>query len=292
MSKYTTEVRYICEVNAGLNYSEGYNSINEILDKCSDKIFNFEYPIFDELYKPILEKKILKHYYTREIATETVGLWKHFLDMKMNEIMPYYNQLYKSQLLEFNPLYEVDLYTEYNKTGNSESIGNTKNTGNISDTGEEDYLRTDGLTNERKDTGLDVVSTDITNLNTRWDIYSDTPQGSLTNVENENYLTNARKIVDDSTGSNTEASTTYGKTVTTTDTGTQRNKGDSSNTREIDTKTDTSNHTDTLESYLQHVWGKTPGASFSKLLKEYRETFLNIDMMVINELKDLFFNLW
>ena len=67
MSKYTTELRYVCEVESGLVDSEGFNSINTILDNCRANIFNFDYPIFDETYRPVLEKKILKHYYTREI---------------------------------------------------------------------------------------------------------------------------------------------------------------------------------------------------------------------------------
>ena len=31
MSTYTTEVRYICEVEAGLNESGGYKSVDDIL---------------------------------------------------------------------------------------------------------------------------------------------------------------------------------------------------------------------------------------------------------------------
>lgn len=292
MSKYTTEVRYICEVNAGLNYSEGYNSINDILDNCVDKVFDFPFPIFDEAYRPVIEKKILKHYYTREIGTETVGLWKHFLDMKMNEIMPYYNQLYKTQLLEFNPLYEVDLYTEHTKQGDSNSVQNTANTGTISDDGEESFTRTDALKRTSQDSGTEGDSGSVVNKNVRWDIYSDTPQGALTNVNNESYLTNARKITDDGTGSTNTNTKTFGKKVVTDDTGTQTNVGTKENTRTLDTRTNSSGNISTTEDYLQHVWGKTPGASYSKLLKEYRETFLNIDMMIINELKDLFFNLW
>ena len=292
MSKYTTEVRYICEVNAGLNYSEGYNSINDILDKCVDKVFDFPFPIFDEAYRSIIEKKILKHYYTREIGAETVGLWKHFLDMKMNEIMPYYNQLYKTQLLEFNPLYEVDLYTEHRKQGDSNSVQNTANTGTISDDGDESFTRTDALKRTSQDSGTEGDSGAVVNKNIRWDIYSDTPQGALTNVNNESYLTNARKISDDGTGSTNTNTKTFGKKVVTDDTGTQTNVGTKENTRTLDTQTNIAGNISTTEDYLQHVWGKTPGASYSKLLKEYRETFLNIDMMIINDLKDLFFNLW
>ena len=109
MSKYTTEVRFICENSAGLSESEGADNVDSILDKCWNKVFNFDFPIFDENYRQILCRKILKHYYTREIAHETVGRWKLALNAKLNEIMPYYNQLYKSELLEFNPFYDVDL---------------------------------------------------------------------------------------------------------------------------------------------------------------------------------------
>ena len=113
MSQYTTELRYICESLAGLEHSVGYSDIDEVIDNSYDKIFDFNYPIFDENYRPLLEKKILKHFYTREIGQETYGLWKLKLNTKMNEIMPYYNKLYNSELLEFNPLYDVDLTTSF-----------------------------------------------------------------------------------------------------------------------------------------------------------------------------------
>ena len=63
LSKYTTEVRYICETAANLTESKGYSYIDEILTAAAPKIFDFEFPIYDENYRSILEKKILKHYY-------------------------------------------------------------------------------------------------------------------------------------------------------------------------------------------------------------------------------------
>ena len=73
MSKYTTEVRYICENYAQLNASVGYNSVQSVLDNSWDKVFDFDFPIFDENYREPLCKKILKHFYTREICEETVS---------------------------------------------------------------------------------------------------------------------------------------------------------------------------------------------------------------------------
>ena len=114
MAQYTTEVRSICEHYADLQESAGYNSIDSIIEKSAPKIFSFDFPLFDENYRLALEKKILRHYYTREIGDETVGLWKLRLETRLNEIMPYYNQLYKSTLYEFNPFYDVDYTTTNN----------------------------------------------------------------------------------------------------------------------------------------------------------------------------------
>lgn len=235
MSKYTTEVRFICETAAGYDESQGYYKADDIIEKSRGKIFDFEYPIFDVNYRSVLETKILRHYYTREIGLETEGLWKHFLNMKMNEIMPYYNKLYESELLKFNPLYDYDLYRKRD----------TENVGRGTDTG------------TRKNSG-----TSDTNTN-NWQMYSDTPQGSIDGLRSETYLTNATHTTNDS-----------------------NNEIENTETRNL---ASTYNST---EDYLEHVYGKTPGVSYSKMLKEYRDTFLNIDMKIINELSDLFMNVW
>ena len=328
MSKYTTEVRYVCEVESGLVESQGFNSINTILDNSRTKIFNFPYPIFDEAYRPVLEKKILKHYYTREICAETVGLWKHYLDMRMNEIMPYYNKLYNSELLAFNPLYDVDLTKDHTAKGKSDTeherndnetntltrtdnLSTARNSERTDDLTRTDaFTRTDNLKSTSQDSGTQGESGSDVNKNDHWDMYSDTPQGAITNVRNESYLTNARHVVDDGTGSTHSNTTTFGKKVVEDDTGTQQNGGTSKNTgtqniEETETNTGTQKNdgnktfksefttgVNTTEEYLEHVKGKTPGASYSKLLTEYRDTFLNIDMMIIDDLSDLFFGLW
>lgn len=263
MSKYTTEVRFICETYAGMIESEGQNSVNDIIRNSRDKVFDFYFPIYDENYRSVLETKILKHYYTREIGCETVGLWKHFLDMKLNEIMPYYNQLYKSATIEFNPMYDFDYSTTSNRNiGNDESTS-SQSKEEYSDSG----TRTDNLAHH--DTTV--------NNDTSKDKYSDTPQGALTNVENETYLTNARIIDDSGTVTNDGSNTGTQKN----DTSGNRN-GNMNGNRKF-------NSTD---EYIEHVSGKRNSLSYSKMLMEYRDTFLNIDMEVINSLSTLFINLW
>lgn len=271
MSKYTTELRFICEREAGLTESKSYSYIDQILNACTPKIFDFSFPIFDENYRGVLEKKILRHYYTREIGAETYGLWKHFLCTKMNEIMPYYNKLYQTELIDFNPLFDTDLTIDHTfqnvKNGSEDSTD--RMTGTVTDN---NTFSTNVSDESEKSTEGTTGSTDA---------YSDTPQGALTGVLNGNYLTNARKI--DGTDS---------ETVSVTAEGTR--EGESQNTKSYNTQNTGNkiNNLDTTEDYLEHIKGKRGGLSFSKMIKDYRDVIINIDMMVIKDLSDLFLNLW
>lgn len=307
MSKYTTEVRFICETAAGLETSQGYTSVNKIIEKALPSVFDFTFPIFDESYRNVLETKILKHYYTREIGLESVGLWKLKLETKLNEIMPFYNQLYKSELLEFNPFYDVDLTRDHklNKTENTkqsgtEEVDTTKN-GSVTDettTEENGNQNSTSNTNINNTTGSTSEET-AGNTKTHYDKYSDTPQGSLQNVQNDTYLTNARMIndTDSQTGKTTVTRNDESNSTTTSNTDTNNTvdttRNINTNDRENRNTTQSANRDLTsLDDYLEHVKGKNGGASYSALLKEYRQTFLNIDMQIINELDELFVLLW
>ena len=238
MSKYTTELRFICESEAGYLESVGYNSVNDVISEARTKIFSFDYPIFDDTYKEVLETKILKHFYTREIGSETYGLFKLRLDAKMNEIMPYYNKLYNSELIEFNPIYASDITRIH--------MGSKQDNGEYSESVAGSY------NNNKADT---VNSTNL---------YSETPQGSLQGVDNGSYLTNATK--------NQYTDETY-------------ENGTNSNAKMGNT---TNNTTD---SYTEKVMGYD-GHNPSKMISEFRNTFLNIDMMIIKELESLFMLVW
>lgn len=227
MSKYTTEVRFICEHLAGYNTNQDSNKIDDVIEKSWEKIFTSKANFFNPLYRPILCQKILKHYYFREIGCETVGLWKIWMNTKLEEIMPYYNQLYKSELIEFDPMANIKLISKHETKTNVDSNGNS--------------------TSKNK------------NTDTQKDLYSDTPQGALTGIETETYLTNARKI----TGAGDKTGETQYK-----------------------------DNQDSTENYNETITGKNSSESFSDMLNKYRETFINIDMMIIKEFEELFFQLW
>ena len=195
MSKYTTELRYLIQsgFDLGLN----------------------DYPIFEESYRSKLNEKILNHYYMREIGFETAGLFKRYLNVKMNEIMPYYNQLYLSAQIEFDPLETYSTNEQY----------------------------------ERETTGDNTSQDEGENKS----LQNDTPMGSLQNPFSENYATTSQK---------TNATNT--------------------------TKLNSSEN----EKYSRKLSGKNDSKSNSQLLMEYRQSFLNIDMLIIEELDVLFMQLW
>ena len=69
------------------------------------------YPIFDEGYRPRLNGKIVEHYMLREIAHETPEIFAYRLNVKMNEIMPYYNKLYAATMRDIDIFSTVDTTT-------------------------------------------------------------------------------------------------------------------------------------------------------------------------------------
>ena len=187
MSKYTTELRYICEVNAGETESTGYNDVQEIIDNSWDKIFSFDFPIFDENYREGLCKKIIKHYYTREIAEETYGLWKLRLDARMNEIMPYFNKLYESELIAIEPLVNYRM----NKSGNGSKGG----TDGITDNGSESVMG--NVNGSKVKTGNETLNKAGKEIDTKSGTKTNAKIGNIEDTtEYDGDKTNTRKVLD------------------------------------------------------------------------------------------------
>ena len=318
MSKYTTEVRFICETKSGFTPKELENkSVDEIIDASRDKIFNFVYPIYEEGHKPELEKKILKHYYTREIASETVGLWVLWLNEKLNLIMPKYNKLYKAEKtildkelknidVEYKGIRTDDLLKEenYTRTDNLHEKTNAVRTDNLQSTHQ--AQRNDNL--NEVITGTETRNLTDTHNETKGGNrkFSDTPQGSVTfsetsgvnaqywltdyteTQENDQYteqhtgtINNNSNKKNTGTVTNQEQGTNTGtqKNDSTTDnTGTQKNDGTTANTGTVET-----------ENYESGYRGSK---IYAELIEAYSQKVLNIDMMIVNDLRDLFFKLW
>lgn len=315
MGKYTTEVRYICETYAGETESVGYDNIDEVIDKSYLKIFNNDkipmYKNETEAHRAGLLKKILLHYYTREIGYETVGLWKLKLNQKMIEIMPYYNQLYESAELEFDPFKNVDVTrTHEGEYNDDEKVDNQRDTESHrgihttqeSDTKEDITLRHSKTTTE----GNDVRTNDVVENGNSWVLFSDTPQGGIDGINaaasdlaGNGYLTNATRTI--TTPDEQSVTQTHGDIVETYNAGGDK-KDTTEGHAEVETQTvenangkitdDNTKNNKGTDEYENKDIGKIGTETYQEMLIKYRETFLNIDLMVIRELEKLFMGLW
>lgn len=128
LAKYTMMIKDI--VNS---YYEGTSMrVDDKLDDTRSFIFDFNYPVIDVATKKRIEVAILKHYYYREIAFETIGEFKIKLNDRLNLIMGRYNALYEKQDLSLSPY--INSYLKEVGNNSSTSGVNNENWQTTSDT--------------------------------------------------------------------------------------------------------------------------------------------------------------
>lgn len=129
MAKYTIELRRVCEIYGREeveNWFKSYNLSDFLTKKQIQQIET------DGVWsKDRLAKKIVDHYFMREIGFETPYLFRHYAMVTMNEIMERKLPLIYSNFFEYDPLSNVDFTEEYTREiiGNQENEINTKENG-------------------------------------------------------------------------------------------------------------------------------------------------------------------
>lgn len=241
-----------------LDYHKGANFTVELgaLVESGFDLGLDDYPIFDEEYRAGLNAKIIDHYWFREIGFETAGLFKRFLRRRLSEVMPYYNEVYKTTFQDFDPLAN---YSQTREGGRKTSATQQQQTDNSSSyASKRDETATSTTTTTTDATGRTVNST--------------TPQMQL--AGNEDY---ASALVDTASKSDVD--------------GTAANDA---NSAESGTSTATSNEASAsqgVEDYAEKVSGLV-GMTAPEAVMRWRQSLVNVDLMVINELDDLFMGLY
>lgn len=273
MSKYTTQVRWIIEESTksfpGL-------PISKRVEKACPLIFNFEYPIWLESYRPILEKKILMRYFNKEIGLETVGLWKFYLEEKLNTIMPYYNKLYGTTVKDYDFMTDINSKETYKGNKASNENVNFKTTGNVV----EDSSGRNTMTGSEQFTGTGSNEVNGTNSITKKELKSDLPQANYAGLDYGTDLTDG-----------TQEETVGNKTDIVNDSMTDRESTtNTKNDSNVDSVQEGINKVDLKidDSFTRDKTGASGTHSLTELLVQYRESLINIDNMVITELQDLF----
>ena len=301
---YPPTLKKLCHDMTGLPYG---TRLEEVVAQACPSIFDFAYPMFDESHKQILEQKIIKRYFFREISCTDVVEWQFRLDAKMNEIMPYYNKMYESVGLLTDIFDNVDYTRQYDEntanvgtenTSSTQSIeSNSQNTAtNIGDRSNqsenEAQNQIENNTSNTSNSNREAEKTDFT-LNAT----SDTPQGQLTGLLNNTYLSAAAKVDQNigetessnnvESGSSHSTQNTSGSNSSTdhvVEEKTSQNQGKSDTTGTFDTTSNKSGSRD----YTERVKGKMYGGSKAKTVMEYRKAIMNIDAEIIGRLSGLF----
>jgi hypothetical protein len=125
-------------------YIEGWSqdqtlSVRDRIEVGRTKLFDFDYPIFDPDYKNVFETHFIRHFYMREIGFETEGLFKFYLENWMIINMPYFNKVFESELIQFDPLTNTKMDITDKKTVNKtqdqtgSSDGSSTSSGSLAD---------------------------------------------------------------------------------------------------------------------------------------------------------------
>lgn len=220
------------------------------------KLWDFDFPVprsvvnyngktctvdFD---KERLQQKIVDHYRFRQIGQETPARFKHYLKTRLREIMPYYVQVYEFDAKFRNiedPLESYNLVETFHQA--------TQGSGKLTGKSSSDSSGTNRTTGN----------------NDKLTKFSDTPQGSVENLDS--YLTNATRE---------DASETVNTNAT----------GKASGTSEQATQdSGTQDHTLTRRGNI----GVQP---LGYEVENIRNAFINIDLQIIHELADLFLQVY
>ena len=200
-----------------------------------DNNFDFQltdYPIFDENYRNVLNQKILYHYYENEIGFETAPLFRFYLKQKLNEIMPYYNELYKAQTKLINNnllLNNVNLIETLDGSNTTETNSNSQSTNS-------------GISKNKN-------------------LFQDTPQGTIsqTDIDSQTWATNL-------TLDKNETNNTINDSNSSSGSGTNN--------------------------YIKTIIGNNGGKFNIDILNDIKNNLMNIDLMIIDDLNELFMQIF
>lgn len=244
-----------------------------------------------------LNNKILNHYKYREIGFETIGRFLDELKIALEEIMPYYNQLFFSTDQDYNVKYNVDYLreTKRNRKDTSENTRNEieENMMNSTESTSSESSSEGSNSSEANDSSSTTANVEHNNKS----VNSKTPQGIINigtkDIDSVNYADNLSFSHD----INTDTGTTTGTSTTSSSsdlTGTSSSEKENNQTTNI-TNNVTSNELNNEDEEIQEkIIGNYGMTSTQSLIRQYRELIINVEKQIIEDVRisDLFMKVW
>ena len=245
--------------------------ICEMVDNPLTPVFGFDYEFYcgDNEIKKKFEQKFINHYFFHEIGCEAYGRWNHQLMTRLNTIMPYYRQLYETELAsqDINFLLNKDLTesTTRELSGVENDIGNKR----LSSEENHDITSSSSVNGESSTSSHSTGNHKTSQLNDGVSNAS-LDQGYLTGVSRDD-LTNTDNQQTESSSNNHQQSTGRG----------------TQSQEETNRRENTQIETITFKSQ-----GNIGVTSSAELLQKWREVLINIDEMIIKDCRDLFMQVY
>ena len=265
MSRYTMQLRAV-EKLYGHNELKSWFMDYEMSDYLNAEQLSLIAERLPNWSKEKLAEKCIAKYYMREIGFETPYLFKHFLKVKLDEIMQIKMPYLYSLAIEYDPLVNVDYKESYTKSTEGTNTGTNQNTENV---GEES-------TSAGTSSGTTTGNTESSGL----EVNSDTPQGEISKSS----------ILGGSYASQTSANENETTSSTATDT-----QDTTSLDRDIErTQNGSYSQADTKEETFTRTMRGNSGVmtTAQKLIEQYRKIQIAVDKEIIDELDSLFIGLF
>ena len=190
MATYTIELRRLCELYTREEIENWFKDY-DIFDYLTNK----QYEVIENTglwNKNKLARKIVDHYYMREIGLETPELFKHYAKVKMQEIMESKLPLIYSNAIQYDPLVNVDYEETFERNikgdsksnGTSSTSGSSNSTSNNTASGLNIINDTPQKTINKQDIETGVYASNVNQSDTESDITDNTETSSENEINN------------------------------------------------------------------------------------------------------------
>lgn len=256
-------------------------SVDEIIQNGKDKFFDFTFPWYAEDKTGLDDFKnlFLRKNYMKQIGQETTAQFKLYVQARLMEKMSLYKQLYESTLLEYDPLINRKLTTTTTESENEERGKESENIVSTTATGtteENNNSNRSGTSVDQRNSEASM-STETNNQS----VHSENPEITMANKDYASSMDRERKAESGNGNENVEGN----KTVN--DNATEHNTSDSNasshetgNLSENENREINKKGNETIEGFY--------GDSQADAILKYRETILNLNEMICNDMNDLF----
>ena len=239
-----------------------------------------------------LNTKILNHYKYREIGFETVGRFLDELEITMCEIMPHYNELFKTVeiMAELpSPFDNVDVTETFTQTQTGTTTHNTKG----SDSGTANTTGSTKSLGESTSENSGTTSGNSTNESNGKSVSSQTPQNELSigaeNIDSLGYADNATWAKDKATNTTTGETTNTGSTTTESE-----GSSTSSSTTSSESESESSGTSESTVTHTMTKKGNQGVNTYAHDMIEFRKSIIDVVEQIVNDrrLGELFMLIW